>query len=424
MTLFFIAAALLVAISLAWLLIGSFRPDRHSTDQEAVNITLARERRQTLENALADGSIDQSSYDYERQQLEYDLASDLQVTNKDHSARSGHMAAAVLVAVFVPISAGALYLHLGNPSAITQPRHLAQGQSAQSNPDAPSFAELLPQLEQRLAAAPDDIEGWRLLGRSHLSLSNYAKAVNAFESALTLDENDVDTLAQLAESVAMTQGGDLTGQPVEYLLKSNTINPRHEHTLWLLSIARQQAGEHEAALAGFDQLLAMAGDNIEVRATIEQMRTHSAQALATGTKDNGNTASTNPSSAGNLPVQQSASTAVSVNVSVAASPEALKSIQPDQVLFIYATATNGPPMPLAVQRLTAADMPLTVTLDDAKAMMPTMTLSSFADVTIGARISSSGTATAQAGDWFDEQANVSPATTDSVELLIDKQLPQ
>ena len=71
MTLFFILAALLVVLCLAFLLAGLFKANNHSIDQEAVNITLARERRATLDAALADGSIEQSSYDYERTQLEY-----------------------------------------------------------------------------------------------------------------------------------------------------------------------------------------------------------------------------------------------------------------------------------------------------------------------------------------------------------------
>ncbi len=82
MTLFFIFAALLVALCLLWLLFGLFRPGHSSIDQEAVNITLARERRTTLEEALANGSIDQATHDYEREQLEYDLAADLKMESE------------------------------------------------------------------------------------------------------------------------------------------------------------------------------------------------------------------------------------------------------------------------------------------------------------------------------------------------------
>ena len=113
----------------------------------------------------------------------------------------------------------------------------------------------------------------------------------------------------------------------------------------------------------------------------------------------------------------------SIAVSVSLSEEAGSSSSDDQVVFIYARATDGPPMPLAVSRISVADLPTTVTLDNSMAMIPTMTLSTFPSVTIGARVSTTGTAAAQTGDWFKEASEVDPANTDSIELTIDQQTP-
>ena len=110
-------------------------------------------------------------------------------------------------------------------------------------------------------------------------------------------------------------------------------------------------------------------------------------------------------------------------MTVALSEEALAASADDQVVFIYARATNGPPMPLAVSRLSVADLPTTVTLDNSMAMIPTMTLSSFPSVTVGARVSVSGEAIAQTGDWFSEATDIVPANTDPVVLNIDQQTP-
>jgi len=60
-------------------------------------------------------------------------------------------------------------------------------------------------------------------------------------------------------------------------------------------------------------------------------------------------------------------------------------------------------------RYRVADLPITVTLDDTQAMIPTMTLSSAASVTVGARVSASGNAIGQTGDWFGELENISTA---------------
>lgn len=92
-------------------------------------------------------------------------------------------------------------------------------------------------------------------------------------------------------------------------------------------------------------------------------------------------------------------------------------------VFIYARAANGPKMPLAIARKTLADLPLTVTLTDAMAMMPAMKLSMFDDVELLARVSPSGNATAQSGDWQASSGALRRAgINDTVSLYISDQL--
>ena len=433
MTIFFISAALLVVLCLLWLLLGLFREkNSHGSDLETVNVTLARERRATLDAAIADGSIDQATFDYESEQLAYDLAADLSLDDKASTTqRRGHIAAAILVTIFVPVAAGALYLQIGNPAAITQDRQLAQtggqqpagpaSQNGGANPQAPALTQLLPQLEQRLEANPDDLEGWRLLGRSYLSVREFEKARTAFANALALDENNTTTMAQLAESIAMTRNGDLSGEPMTLLERSQAIDPTHEHSLWLISIGRQQAGDHTAALQGFDQLTRISGDDPDALATIEQMRSQSIQALG----QSGIRAVPEEASASGDQEQAAPNntdvTAISVTVSL--SENALANADPTQSVFIYATATTGPPMPLAVSRHTVSELPLTVTLDSTMAMIPTMTLDSFDNVTVGARVSKTGNPIAQSGDWFSEVGDINIQNVENVELVIDQQEP-
>ena len=87
-----------------------------------------------------------------------------------------------------------------------------------------------------------------------------------------------------------------------------------------------------------------------------------------------------------------------LTVHVSLDPKLADRVDPDATLFVFARAANGPPMPLAVQHLTAGQLPLTVTLDDSNGMLPTMKLSMFPQVVIGARISKSGNALPQSGD--------------------------
>ncbi|MFK8075797.1 MAG: c-type cytochrome biogenesis protein CcmI [Granulosicoccus sp.] len=431
MTIFFICAALLVVLCLMWLLLGLFRQRDDVTDQEAVNITLARERGEILKAALADGSIDQTTYDYERQQLDYDLAADLVPDNKQPSIKgSGHISAAVIVAIFVPIASGALYLKLGNPAAITHDINITQQAASSGNATSAAgsnnaqlpgpLADLLPQLEQRLQDNPDDVQGWRLLGRSYLSLQNYPKAREALERARALDETNVDTLTQLAESIAMSRGGDLSGEAMDLLEQSISLNPQHEHTLWLRSIGKQQAGDHQEALLGFNFLMGLAQGNDDAIATIDQMRSRSIQALGANSIRQANQTQTDSDDKTAVSIDTQTP---GISVTVSLSEEAAAAAGADQSVFIYATATNGPPMPLAVSRRTVSELPLSVVLDDSMAMIPNMKLSSFDEVTIGARVSASGNPIAQSGDWFVESDSITIEDTDAISLTIDQVTP-
>ena len=77
-------------------------------------------------------------------------------------------------------------------------------------------------------------------------------------------------------------------------------------------------------------------------------------------------------------------------------------------------------MPLAAARQPASTLPLTVQLNDSMAMMPQMKLSSFEDIVVGARISKSGQATAQAGDLESELVTTVNTQPDTIELVISK----
>ena len=78
-------------------------------------------------------------------------------------------------------------------------------------------------------------------------------------------------------------------------------------------------------------------------------------------------------------------------------------------------------MPLAVRRLTLAELPVALTLGDEDAMMPAMKLSGFDEVVVGARVSMSGNPVAQEGDFYTELESIdSSAPPPQLDLLIDR----
>ncbi len=419
MTFFFIIAALLVASALAAVLPSALKgSSRVELDQLDTNIQIAKDRRTKLKNALASGTIDQTIYDTELDDLENGLAQDLSAGQQRRLSSRGGLAITACIALFIPIASGALYLHLGTPDGIDSQAMHEQAVAArdQQTNEPPAIDEAIASLEKKLIEDPENLDNWKLLGNTYLLINDFTNAKRALESANELDGKDPDILAGLANASAMEDGGNLSGQPVEYIDRALAIDPNHVQSLWLKAIAIQQAGQHEQAIARFETLRAGVTNNPDATANIDELIAVSRQALGSSEELTTATPTTNSPNT-NTPTDQGAS--LSVTVSLA--DEVIEKVNASDSVFIFARASSGPPMPLAVSRHLVSDLPITVMLDDTMAMMPAMTLSQFPSVTVGARVSKSGDAIAQPGDWFTEETNVLPAETDELVLTIDTQ---
>jgi cytochrome c-type biogenesis protein CcmH/NrfG len=119
-----------------------------------------------------------------------------------------------------------------------------------------------------------------------------------------------------------------------------------------------------------------------------------------------------------LPGASHGSPRITVNVAIA--PNLRAKVLPGDTLFVFAKAAQGPAQPLAIARLTAAELPATVTLTDEMSMMPNLNLSKYSQVVLGARISKSGNAIAQSGDLQILSAAVSNSRAEPVQLTIDQ----
>ncbi len=403
------------------LLYGLTKPVNLGSDPVDVNVEIAKENKRSLEHALASGELTQEGFDVELQQLESALANNISAAPTTAANSRGQWFAAGLMVLGIPLAAGLLYLKLGTPQAITamaqqQEQQLVQQQAATeagATNTMPPLAELLPNVEARLKENPDDLKGWKLLGRSYLMIGNFEKAVAASRRALELDDQDPDILAQLAESIAMQQEGEMQGEPIKFTNAALALNPNHQQSTWLSAIADQQQGEHRSAITKFESLLPAAQNDPRSLQSINEMLAVSKAALGEAA----------PATAQASEPTVAATAGSSITVKATLSDSIAPNLPDTTSVFIYARASSGPPMPLAVARLQLKDLPVEVTLDDSMAMVPGMNLSSFADVIIGARLSPSGNAIRQPGDWMGETAAIKVGTQDeAVTVTIDTQV--
>ena len=113
--------------------------------------------------------------------------------------------------------------------------------------------------------------------------------------------------------------------------------------------------------------------------------------------------------------------ATSLKVTVELSPTVAKKAAPDDVVYIFARAAQGPRMPLAIVRKQVKDLPTTIVLDESQGMSPEMKLSNVPEIIVVARVSKSGKANAQDGDLEGVSAPVMSGTK-AISISIDKVL--
>lgn len=88
-------------------------------------------------------------------------------------------------------------------------------------------------------------------------------------------------------------------------------------------------------------------------------------------------------------------------------------------VFVIARAPDGPPMPIAVQKHPASQVPLLVTLGDGDSPMPTSALSQVQEVEVIARLSRSGQANRQPDDLETTPVRVRLPHAGPVPLVFD-----
>ena len=92
---------------------------------------------------------------------------------------------------------------------------------------------------------------------------------------------------------------------------------------------------------------------------------------------------------------------------------------PEDTVFIFARAADGPRMPLAIVRKQVKDLPFNFKLDDALAMNASMKLSNFGRVVVGARVSKTGNAMSQPGDLEGFSQEIRSNATDGIQVVIN-----
>ena len=404
MTSFYIIAALLTLVAVAWLLMPLLRTRSAAQPQRDVtNLAIFKDQLAELDADVRAGTLSPDQYGQAKIDLERRVLEEIETgkaVEHDRSKPALARVTAIVLALAVPVGAALLYAQIGNPGAMVQ--HAEQPQEFTPQ----QIDQMVAQLAERMQKNPDDPRGWAILGRSYYVMQRYQEAADAYEQLLKRIPPDADVLADYADALAMAQGRSLAGKPLDALRQALELDPDHWKSLALVGTEAFERKDYRAALRHWERLLALAPPNSEVG---QQIAASVAQARElAGIK---------------APVASTAPVAnASLSGMVRLAPAMVAKADPSDTVFVYARATEGPKMPLAIMRLQVKDLPAEFKLDDTQAMTPAARLSQHKRVTLVARVSKSGNATTQSGDLIANGRDVEVGSRD-VALLIDTQVP-
>ena len=424
MLVFWSLAALLLAVTLALLLRPLLRAREVAAgpDADAAAISVYRDQKLALDAECADGVITAAERDAAVTELARRLGDEVATVRSAQTDQRGQrrawFAAAALL-LLIPSAAVVLYMRLGNPAA-GEPAHAAatDGRNPHEIADTQIVA-MVDSLAQRLKARPDDADGWALLARSYQALGRFPEAADAYAHADALIPDNAALLADYADVLAMAQGRKLAGKPAALAQRALAIDPNHRKALALAATAALEARDLDGALAYWRRLLAQfpqaSDDAKQVTAIIAEIE--SAQREGKGVPVAGDSA---PRREARALVTPPAAATIAGRVDI--SPALATKVALTDTVFIFARAVDGPRVPLAVLRIAAKDLPKEFTLDDSMGMAPGAKLSGAAAVIVEARISRSGNALPQSGDFSGRSAPIKPGAA-GVKVVIDQVVP-
>jgi cytochrome c-type biogenesis protein CcmH len=399
MTLFWVYAALLAGVALAFLLTPLMRGRARAgapVSRAASNLTVFRDQLAELDADLAAGSIGREQWEAARGDLQRGLLEDVGAPAASAPAPAKRSkAAAIAIGIAVPLVSVLLYLTLGNPQGL-DPRKESATQGAPHQLTQEQIESMAARLAQRLESNPDDGEGWVMLARTYGALGRFAEAAGAYAKAEAKFPQNAQLLADYADTLAMAQGQSLQGKPDALVQRALQADGNNLKALALAGTVEFEKGDFAKAIEYWKRILTLLPADSEMENSVRASIKEAQDKLGGAPKSSIPIAQENQGGASKSSTATAKAASVSGTVKLA--PALAARAAPEDTVFVLARPAQGSRMPLAAVRVKVKDLPLAFSFDDSMAMNPSAKLSDFAEVVVAARVSKSGNVMPQGGD--------------------------
>ena len=386
MSLFLAACCTLVLLTALFVLRPLRRKDGGDGDTTRANLEWYRLR----EQELAEEEDDALREDARLRLLEDDQQGG---SDSPDAAPSGSSFPVWLLLPLIAVASGGIYYFLG-----AAPDVVISQQLKTMDPDsAPgAMAGLITAIEKRADQRPDNLHYRALLGRYYMGQRDYGRAARTYGGLAESSPEDAQALAYAAQAEYLAAGRELNDSARMQAEQALAINPHQRTALGLLGMASFEQGKYRAAIEYWERLLAMEAPGSESANMIAGVIQSARERL-------GDVPVEQPAPQSQVAASEGGSAGVTVRVDAPAGINA-----GDTVFILARNAESGSRMPIAVRKLTGAQLPVTLRLDDSNSMAG-QKLSEAESVLVVVQVSPDGRPGEASASWLGQAGPLAPS---------------
>ena len=411
----FIALILALIVIMPWLRASRLREKPVDNQLLDINVAVFRERLAELQTDKDSGTINNSHYQNQKLELERQL---LDAQREVTPMVTPGIKSRLILMVWVPVLAALAYLMVGDRTPVfdlwtaeDKVGKVADDLLTGKIDQPPVWAiengqQLISAMQTNVYRHADDPDRWMRLSELFLSLEATDSAIEALSRAYRLSPDNEEIATTYAQISFFANKGQLDASSRRVLQDVLAKNPQHEGAQMLMAMGEAR-GSNFAEAQGWikrlrESIAAKPGDHSKALASLDEL------------------------SANVIEQEQQAAQGIEVTVSIDAS--LLPLVKANDVLFVAIRDVKGGP-PFAAKRLPISIIKqgkASIRLSDLDAMMPERTLQSArsdkTQLAVVARVSHSGTASAESGDLSGNPVVISAEQT-QVNIEINQQIP-
>jgi cytochrome c-type biogenesis protein CcmH len=115
---------------------------------------------------------------------------------------------------------------------------------------------MIRRVEARLQRSAQDVDGWRMLGWAYFGVARFTEAANAYSRAVELRPDSAEYRSARGEALVRGADGTVTAPARKDFEEAAKLDPKDPRARFFIGLAKEQAGDRQAALADWSKLLA------------------------------------------------------------------------------------------------------------------------------------------------------------------------